>query len=193
MNFRYRRTDICLENIPIDEEKRFIYDFDFETYECMNNKNVNCFPITDIKNIENFVSLESNDERDIINMFSFKVDKERDLLQSDENNKAFCIIYHYKNEVSLYDKAVKYLKDKLKELEETKDASNVIESSFYYDYEYGVKEYPYVMYLAGVDDNSYTLVTDNLEDLKKLADIIKTNKNIDTYTFLKIFKFRYTN
>lgn len=109
--FTLRKIDVCLEDIEIDEVKRFEYDLYYTMSSFEKNKDyINCFPITDIKNIDNLISLKNNEIRDIIDMFSFEVDKNKDLLQADENNRAFCVIYHFKNAVDLYEKAVDYLK-----------------------------------------------------------------------------------
>lgn len=121
--------------------------------------------------------------------FNFIVNKENDLLQSDENAIATCEITY--NEV---EKTKNELKAEYYEYMCSKFKNNY--KSGFYEYEdiYQSKDYPYRVFIYGCDDASYTLLLKELKEVYAFIDYMMENRNlIDTEYLINELNFVYSN
>lgn len=123
---------------------------------------------------------------DILYHFSFKVDKNTDMLCSDENNKAFCEITFHKN-VDDLKTMIKKCIDRSESKYLTGDMLNELVETV------PCKERPYKVYIYGVDDSSYTKTFKTFEEVKDIALCLQMFDKVYTQEFIEEFNFIFTN
>lgn len=161
----------------------------------LNNKKKkkykNYYPIEIIENIYNLFN-KDNPSRELIEYFAFKVDEEQDILCTGEKNFGYCLVYKSKNPINAIQKNIDEVQNYLKQLKKAKHIDEV-EKPYLYNFEEPCTDYPYVVYIAGIDDNSYTKVLKTEKEALGLAEIIKTEKKLYAKDYVETFKFKYTN